>query len=67
MGLVALSVAGAVQHPVDPSEDVLGTEGVAEIAAAVADESQFGGGCNMLDETPSPDLARGRPCPRPSG
>ena len=50
LGLVALAVAGAVEHRVDPGEDVLGAESVAEIAAAVADESQFGGGCNLLDE-----------------
>ena len=50
LGLVALAVAGAVEHRVDPGEDILGAEGLPEIATTVADESQFGGGCNLLDE-----------------
>ena len=50
LGLVMAAVAGAVEHRVDVGEDVLRAEGLAEIAASVADESQFGGGCYLLDK-----------------
>ena len=39
VGLVAAAVAGAVEHRVDVGEYVLRAEGLAEIAASVADES----------------------------
>jgi len=49
--LVALTVAGTVEHRVDVGEDVLRAESRVQVAAAIADEAQPDSSSDLVDET----------------